>query len=251
MVPMKSVSSDVAYDYIRKRILNGQFPPAHALMTNSLAEEIGVSRTPVRDALRQLEADGLVTIEARLGAHVKTMDLGEFSEICELRMALECHAAGLAARKRGELELNEMRVAIDNMRDLTERIQKVGEETLLDELVHEDVRFHVALMTAAKNKVMKAEILRLHLINRVVSGPTPGESNPHLDRLRREERRRSVLKEHEVIYRAVEQSDAAAARAAMEQHLQSVIDVLLLAMGRGSAGILTRKLTLEEASYLP
>jgi DNA-binding GntR family transcriptional regulator len=63
---MKHVNSDVAYDFIRKRILNGEFSPGHALMTKELSAEIGVSRTPIRDALRQLEADGLVTIRPHL-----------------------------------------------------------------------------------------------------------------------------------------------------------------------------------------
>ena len=247
---MKNVNSDIAYDYIRKRILNGEFPSTHPLMTNILAAEIGVSRTPVRDALRQLEVDGLVTIQARLGASVKAMDLKEFREMCELRLALESHAAGLAARDHGELELREMRFALNTMRSLTDRILAGGEEQpLLSELVREDVRFHVALMTAAKNDLMKSEILRLHLIHRVVSGPTPGGSNPQLDRAQRDERRRLVLAEHEAIFHAVEQSDPTAAKAAMEQHLQGIIDGNLVAMGRGSAGFIARQLTEEEMSY--
>ncbi|MEO6005461.1 MAG: GntR family transcriptional regulator, partial [Opitutus sp.] len=59
---MKSVNTDVAYNHIRKRILSGEYPPGHPLMTELLANEIKVSRTPVRDALRKLETDGLVTI---------------------------------------------------------------------------------------------------------------------------------------------------------------------------------------------
>src|SRR5262245_3783503 len=105
---MKSVNSDVAYDYLRKRILSGGYAPGQALMTKMLAAEIGVSRTPIRDALRQLEADGLVTIRPRLGASVKQMDLKVFQESCELRLALETHAAGLAARSRTELDLHEI-----------------------------------------------------------------------------------------------------------------------------------------------
>ena len=77
---MKNVNSDIAYDYLRKRILAGEYAPGEALMTNVLAPEIGVSRTPIRDALRQLEADGLVTIQPRLGASVKKMDLKTFRE---------------------------------------------------------------------------------------------------------------------------------------------------------------------------
>src|SRR5215216_3804928 len=118
---MKNISSDVAYEHIRKRILSGEYPPGIALMTNELSDRIGVSRTPVRDALRQLESDGLVIIKPRLGASVKTMDLKEFREMCGLRLALETYAAGLAALNRTEADLHEMRFAIENMRRLTER----------------------------------------------------------------------------------------------------------------------------------
>ena len=73
---MKSVNTDVAYDYIRKKILSGEYPPGHALMTEALATEIGVSRTPIRDAFRKLETDGLVTIRAHLGASVTAVVFG-------------------------------------------------------------------------------------------------------------------------------------------------------------------------------
>ncbi len=247
---MKHVNSDIAYDYIRKRILNGEFPPGVALMTNVLSTQIGVSRTPVRDALRQLEVDGLVTIQARLGASVKKMDLKEFREMCELRLALESYAAGLAAREHSESDLREMRFAVEMMRRLTEKIEATGEEQgHLAELVREDVRFHVAIMTAAKNDLMKAEILRLHLINRVVSGPVPGESNPQLAQAERNTRRRLVLAEHEEIFQAVENSDSVAARAAMERHIQGIIDINLQMLGRATGGFIARTLTEEEMSY--
>ena len=92
---MKSVNTDVAYEYIRKRILSGEYAPGKSLMTEVLAKDIKVSRTPVRDALRKLETDGLVTIRAHVGASVKRMQLKEFREMCDLRLALEGHAAGV------------------------------------------------------------------------------------------------------------------------------------------------------------
>src|SRR5262245_27772252 len=119
--PMKNVNSDIAYDFLRKRILSGHYLPGTALMTNALSPEIGVSRTPIRDALRQLEQDGLVTIQARAGARVKQMELREFREVCEMRLALETHAAGLAAKRRADADLQQIRIALDEMRSLTEK----------------------------------------------------------------------------------------------------------------------------------
>ena len=123
---MKSVNTDVAYEHIRKKILNGEYLPGRPLMTEVLAEEIGVSRTPVRDALRKLETDGLVSIQPHLGASVKKIQLKEFRELCDLRLALESHAAGLAARNRSDADLHEIRFALEAMRRLTEKSLQAG-----------------------------------------------------------------------------------------------------------------------------
>src|SRR5919197_2197770 len=113
---MKDVNSNVAYEYVRKRIVSGEFGPGRPLMTKDLAADIGISRTPVRDALRQLEADGLVIIRPRLGASVKAMDLKEYRDLCGLRLALESYAAGFAAQNRTDAELREIQFALEAMR---------------------------------------------------------------------------------------------------------------------------------------
>ncbi len=248
---MKSVNTDVAYDYIRKRILSGEYPPGHALMTEVLSGEIKVSRTPVRDALRKLETDGLVTIRAHLGASVKKMDLKEFREMCDLRLALESHAAGLAARNHSDADLSEIRYALEAMQRLTERIisvPAVQQRPLVNELVLEDVRFHIAIMTAAKNDLMKKEILRLHLINRVLSGPSMGEM-PAVKKAESDARRQDVLAKHGDIYNAIVASDPVVAKREMEFHIQELIDHSLLIMTRAESGYIARELTPEELAY--
>lgn len=220
------------------------------MMTKELSEEIGVSRTPIRDALRQLETDGLVIIRAHLGASVKTMDLKEYRELCGLRLALESYAAGLAAQHRTEADLQEMRIALDSMRSLTQEILSAkNEEPLVKELVKEDVRFHVAIMSAAKSDLIKKEILRLHLIGRVVALSGPGAGDIIVERAARDANRRSVLKSHEEIFTAIEKGDVAAAKLAMEQHIQDIIDKNIRLMSRAPGGIAPRELTEEELSY--
>ncbi len=246
---MKSVNTDVAYEFIRKRILSGEYPPGHALLTEVLATEIKVSRTPVRDALRKLETDGLVTIRAHLGASVKKMELKEFREMCDLRLALESHAAGLAAVNHTEADLSEIQYALEAMRRLTDQIIAANQEQpMLTELVHEDVRFHIAIMTAANNDLMKKEILRLHLLNRVVSGSMGGQKVA-LKKAHSDVRRRQVLAKHTDIYNAIAASDPGAAKREMEFHLQELIDHNLLLMTRAASGILARDLTAEELAY--
>ena len=247
---MDSVNSDVAYDYIRQRILRGEYPPGHPLTTSVLAEEIKVSRTPVRDALRQLEADGLVVIRAHLGASVKTMEFTEFREMCVIRLALESHAAGLAAESRTDAELREIRLAYEAMRKLTDRILEFEDEAIRHELVREDIRFHIGILTAAKNLLMKKEILRLHLINRIVSAQG-GAAKLYDDETERVNNRREVMAEHAAIYQAIVRGDAPGAASAMGRHIQTIINKQVELLERAGHGARSRELSEEELSYSP
>lgn len=245
---MTNVNSDIAYDYIRKKILSGEFALGQALMTMNLASEIGVSRTPVRDALRQLEADGLVVIRPRLGASVKSLDLKEYRETCGLRLALETYAAGLAASHRTEEDLHEMRYALEAMARLEAQLKAAedAESKLIPDLVREDIRFHIAIMTAARNDLLKKEILRLHLINRVVGlGPIRNDD----DRKARNERRRDVLVSHKEIFDAIQRRDVASAKTAMEHHIQDIIDYQLRNLARSGSRSGGKELTEDELAY--
>jgi len=248
---MKNVNSDIAYEYLRKRILNGEYAPGQALMTNVLAPEIGMSRTPIRDALRQLESDGLVTIQARLGASVKKMDLKNFRDSCELRLALESHAAGLAARNRTDIDLHEISIALEEMRRITNELGETGAlARLIPGLVREDVRFHLAIISAAKNDLMKKEILRLHLINRVVSEPAVlAKANVQPDPSEDMTHRREVLASHVEIFEAISEGQAVEAKHAVERHIQDIIDRSIYRLARASAEVATREFNAEEAMY--
>ncbi|MEY3774768.1 MAG: HTH-type transcriptional repressor RspR [Verrucomicrobiota bacterium] len=247
---MKSVNSDVAYDFIRKKILNGDYPPGHALMTEVLSAEIGVSRTPVRDALRKLETDGLVVIQPRLGASVKKMYLKEFRELCELRLALEVQMAGLAAINRTEAELHEIEYALEGMRRLTKEVNAAKDtRPMVAELVREDVRFHVAIMTAAKNELMKKEILRLHLIHRVTAPARENMKEEGAAKAVKDAHRLHVMQAHEAIYAAIAKGDAAAAKLAMEAHIQDLINIVMRTMARNESGVIAHELTPEELVY--
>lgn len=249
---MKNVNSDVAYEFIRKRILNGNFPPGYPLMTQELSAEIGVSRTPIRDSLRQLEADGLVAIKSRMGASVRTMDLKEYSEMCGLRLALEVYAAGLAAEKRSLDELHEIEDCLKAMDRLTEASteSEVDDRDIVKALRQEDVRFHVAIITSAKSDLLKKEVLRLHIINRVVSGLKSAEPGGGRTTDERNIHRRTVQKSHVAIFRAIEKGDSAGAREAMENHLRDVVDSTIRLRMREERMAVPRDLTEEELSYM-
>ena len=223
---MELVNTDIAYKFIRERILNGAYAAGMPLASKNLSKEIGVSRTPVRDALRQLEADGLVTIKPRIGASVKSMALQEFKELCGLRQALETYAAGLAAQNRSETELEEIRAALEAMRVIVDKMVKADNENLLlGDLAREDVRFHLAIINVAKNELMKKEIMRLSLINRVVSSHPPGKKKETV------ENRRTVFESHQEIFDAIAKKNVSAAKDAMERHQRNNLEKVIQLMG--------------------
>jgi DNA-binding GntR family transcriptional regulator len=90
------------YDAIRERLIGGRFKPGSQLKEEPLARELGVSRTPVRAALKRLVEDGLATADAGQGIHVSQWTDVDIEETFQLRMLLEPHAAGLAAQRAGD-----------------------------------------------------------------------------------------------------------------------------------------------------
>jgi DNA-binding GntR family transcriptional regulator len=252
LIYMRNAKTDLAYEFIRARILNREFPPGHPLLTEQLSQAIGVSRTPVTEALVRLQADGLVTMTPRLGAKVKTVGFNDLCEICDMRLALEAHAAARAATRHNEIELIGIKQALETMRELTSRIFSAeSEKPFLEELVRADVRFHIAIMAAAKNNLMKKEILRLHLTNRVVGGlyMEARENSTTANKAETDANHRAVMASHDEIYNAIARRDPNAARDAMERHIQDAIDKALALIGPKVPG-LEPELTAEELAYL-
>src|SRR5271169_1260355 len=98
-----------AYEHIRKRLLSGDLAPGASLSPALLAKEIGISHTPVREAISQLESEGLVERLPRLGARVRLIDRRELEELFELRETLEADAAAWAAERISEEQIVALR----------------------------------------------------------------------------------------------------------------------------------------------
>ena len=107
---------DHVYSALRERILSGDLPRGAKLRQASLADELGVSRTPLREALRRLSAEGLVEFEPNRGATVSELDFGDMRHAWSARVALEPGAARLAAERRHAPAIAAMRTAIAHQR---------------------------------------------------------------------------------------------------------------------------------------
>ena len=103
-----ALQSDEAYRRLIEEIRRGELLPGARLRETDLAVRLGISRTPVREAIRQLEADGLVVHLPRQGASIRSLDYAEIAELYEMRAVLEGTAARLAARSASDMELAEL-----------------------------------------------------------------------------------------------------------------------------------------------
>ncbi|WP_053387510.1 GntR family transcriptional regulator [Leucobacter japonicus] len=132
-------------DRIRSGIVLGEFPPGALLAEIRLAEEFQVSRTPIREALKQLQIEGLVEIRPRVGTFVRKPTQREIVELFQIKESLEGLAAGLLAR-RGDVP--ELRKLIRNVADEREAVRR-GDSEAYAELVHD---FHQTLIDGADNQ---------------------------------------------------------------------------------------------------
>lgn len=222
---MSKVNTEIAYKFIRNKILSGRYPPGAPLKSKRLTTDVGLSRTPIRDALRQLEADGLVEIRPRLGARVKELEIDELTELNEMRLALETYAAGAAATHRIEAELAEIRGILAEMEGLATKIAKDLENfDLILDLQQADLRFHLAVLSAAKNQTIRRECNRIHLLGQVLSAKYSSESFASYQGASRRDQVERIVAEHQQILRAIARGDVAAARKAMEAHLLQKVE---------------------------
>jgi len=141
-----------AYSYIRDRILNGDWPGGAKLIPEKIAQELGISRMPVRDAIAQLDAEGLVTMRPNQGALVTLLPPNEIQELFEIRAVLE----GLAARKAAELwEVGDL----DELHLLNERLKRKDLE--LTKWLGYHNEFHDTVCVISKQKHLLQEIRRV------------------------------------------------------------------------------------------
>lgn len=190
-----------AYARLMADIRAGRLRPGDRITETDLAERLGLSRTPVREAIRQLESDGLVAHVPRVGTVVRRLDYSEITELYEMRAVLEGTAARLAARAASDVELSELETINAEMRDAADA------GTLLDA----NRQFHTVLLNAARNRflVKSVEAVQKTLL---ILGPSTMEDGT---------RAAEAIAEHDRVIAALHARDGAAAEAAMRLHVEA------------------------------
>jgi DNA-binding GntR family transcriptional regulator len=204
--PGFTTKSDLAYTRVRGLILSGELAPGAVLPQAALAQTIGISTTPLREALRRLKQEGLVELDAHRDARVRPLDADEARDLLELRGSLEPLAASLAALRRTDDELADVRAALDGLEGLSSRPSASELES------HR--RFHAAIHRASHNALL-VEILDGLWVK------TDRYRRHGLEAGRSEEERDSRATEHRLLFEAVRDNDPDAAAELMRRHVEA------------------------------
>ena len=145
----QSVSVQLS-DYLRAAIVQGTVKPNQRLVEETLAQELGVSRTPIREALRRLEAEGLIEFESQKGARVRPVSVQELTELYELRILLEGHAARLAAKKITASELDALKKNTDEFLAILNQANARGQQ--IQRLIELNNEFHTRILQCSRNR---------------------------------------------------------------------------------------------------
>ncbi|GHA28847.1 GntR family transcriptional regulator [Streptomyces purpurascens] len=199
-----------AYAYLKDTVLTDPGMQGAFLSEQELADRIGVSRTPIREALLQLAAEDLVELVPKRGARVSPLTGREIRELMELRGIVERYAAQELV-SGGGAPVAELRSLLERQRELTGADQA-------REFIAVDHCFHAALVSAVGNA----------LLDRHYEGLRSRQVRTGVVALFNQQgRQEAVLEEHEAILDALEAGDAQAACAAIDHHLESTLKVLL------------------------
>ena len=136
---------DVVFTTLRQAILTGEFVPGERLMEIALADKLGVSRTPVREAIRKLELEGLVNMVPRKGAEVAGITIEDLNDVLEVRCELEVFATKLACQRITKAEE-------EKLRETSLLFEQEVDNKNLKMIAQRDVEFHDVIFNATKNK---------------------------------------------------------------------------------------------------
>ena len=197
-----------AKDVILQRIVSGEYPPGSRLVETRIAQELGVSQAPVREALRDLEQLGCIVHEPFRGCSVRAFSADELLEAFPVRAALEALAARLAAERISEQELLRLAELLETMRTAARRDDPHGQSQA-------NASFHATIVRAARNATLERQWALLEPFSRTFL--TVSQSG--LDLLALSER-------HIPILDALRARDPDAAADAMHRHLMDAAELL-------------------------
>ncbi len=198
--------TELAYRSVKELLLSGALCEGSRLTEESIATQLGISKSPVREALNRLESEGLIRIESRRGAYVRRFSRQEIRELYDLRELLEVHAVGSAKITPGLLK--ELTESVERMKNNLEDNDKYRH-------VDEDIRFHSLIAAATENEELYRlleNVQQKSLLCRYKTYPLSAKT---------------ASASHNKIYQALKAGNQRGAQLAMQEHIVFVRDSLL------------------------
>ena len=193
---------DVVFNTLRQSILTGELKPGERLMEIHLADKLGVSRTPIREAIRKLELEGLVTMIPRRGAEVAQITEKSLRDVLEVRRALDARAVELACERITPSQLEQLREACD------ERETKRGDA---NRVARADVALHDIILVASGN----ARLMQM------VSNLSQQMYRYRLEYVKDGGSYERLIREHRTIYEAIRDKDPATGARTIKAHIDN------------------------------
>lgn len=166
--PMQITLTQKAYQRIREQIFAGDLTPGQQLVTRTLAQDIGVSLAPVREALYRLSSEGLVDHRPGAGTFVRQPDRQDLEELYTLREALESCAAEQAAKFITDAQLDDMEAILHDWLSISNQIESSPNHHATEQQLHRwldlEELFHTILVDASRNNLLKKTITESHAI---------------------------------------------------------------------------------------
>lgn len=195
---------DVVFKTLREAILKGELEPGQRLMEITLAQKLGVSRTPIREAIRKLELEGLVIMTPRKGAVVAEITLDDLTDVLEVRRKLEELAVELSCKKSTTKDFEEMKLC-------HVKFNSAIHSGDLTKMAEADVAFHDVIYRTTGNKRL------IQILNNL----REQMYRYRLEYIKDEIKRKVLVNEHEAIIKAIESKDMKAAKSAIKLHINN------------------------------
>ncbi len=210
--------AEQARELLRRSILNGVYAPGQRLKEVEISRDLGISRSPVREAIQGLASEGLVRVATQKGAFVANLDATEVAELYEVREALETMAVRLAAERAEIPRIMDLRELLEATRSTLDRQESTGYPRNLD--------FHRHLSVLSGNRKLAQEVNEINSqleLARLRSAYKPGRAE-------------QAYEEHLAIFDALRRQDPAAATDAMREHIRHGKDNMLSMLKKGYDG---------------
>ncbi len=211
---MSRNQSDVAYEHIRQKIFNRELMPGSKVRYGPLGKEIGMSATPIREAMGRLAMEGLVELVPQLGAQVKKPTREDATEVYEMREAIEPFAAAKACPLIGMNQLKVLERTLVTMEKVHERASsgrrvRTTDATAFDQA---DLRFHLTILEAANNHRMLKAVGDFHLLTGII-GMDRHDYDAEVTEM--------TLTDHQQIYQGLKDREPEAVRRSMLTHIHN------------------------------